>query len=206
MSIALLVIAKEPLAGSAKTRLCPPCSPGEAASLAGAALLDTLDVVARTPADRKVLVFEGDPRGWQREGLEVIAQRGAGLGERLAAAFEDVGGPALLVGMDTPQLTPALLLEGMRALRDPGCDAVLGPALDGGYWSVGLKAPNRAVFEGIPMSVASTLRWQRRRLRELGLRAHEQTVLRDIDTIADARAVAVQAPDSRFAAALALMR
>ncbi len=206
MSIALLVIAKEPLAGSAKTRLCPPCSPGEAASLAGAALLDTLDVVARTPADRKVLVFEGDPRGWRREGLEVIAQRGAGLGERLAAAFEDVGGPALLVGMDTPQLTPALLLEGMRALRDPGCDAVLGPALDGGYWSVGLKAPNRAVFEGIPMSVASTLRWQRRRLRELRLRAHEQTVLRDIDTIADARAVAVQAPDSRFAAALALMR
>ncbi|MDQ2761903.1 MAG: TIGR04282 family arsenosugar biosynthesis glycosyltransferase [Actinomycetota bacterium] len=206
MSIALLVIAKEPLAGSAKTRLCPPCSPGEAASLAGAALLDTLDVVARTPADRKVLVFEGDPRGWRREGLEVIAQRGAGLGERLAAAFEDVAGPALLVGMDTPQLTPALLLEGMRALRDPGCDAVLGPALDGGYWSVGLKAPNRAVFEGIPMSVASTLRWQRRRLRELGLRAHEQTVLRDIDTIADARAVAVQAPDSRFAAALASMR
>ncbi len=202
MSVALLVIAKQPLPGTAKTRLCPPCSPGQAASLAGAALLDTLDVVQRTPAERKVLVFEGDARGWQRDGLEVISQRGTGLGERLAAAFEDVAGPALLVGMDTPQLTSDLLLDGMRAL-DVGCDAVLGPALDGGYWSVGLRQPSRAVFDGVPMSVASTLRWQRARLSALALRVYEQMVLRDIDTIEDAHAVAAQAPDSRFAAALA---
>lgn len=206
MSVALLVIAKEPVPGRAKTRLCPPCSPVQAASLARAALLDTLEVVQRTPASRRVLVFEGDAQRWGRDGFEVIAQRGDGLRERLAAAFEDVGAPALLIGMDTPQLTPALLLDGMRALSEPEFDAVLGPALDGGYWSVGLKRPHRdarEAFRGVPMSAESTLRRQRGRLRRLGLRVHEQATLRDFDTIEAARAVAREAPGSRFAAELA---
>jgi len=59
---ALLVIAKEPLPGRVKTRLSPPLSELEAAGLAEAALLDTLEVIARTPAKRKVLVFDGDSR------------------------------------------------------------------------------------------------------------------------------------------------
>ncbi len=206
MSVALLVIAKEPVPGRAKTRLCPPCSSVQAASLARAALLDTLDVVQRTPARRKVLVFEGDARSWRRDGFEVLAQRGDGLGERLAAAFEDVAAPALLIGMDTPQLTPELLLDGMRALSEPEFDAVLGPALDGGYWSIGLKRPGRdarEVFRGVPMSAESTLRRQRERLHRLGLRVHEQAALRDFDTIEAARAVAREIPGSRFSAALA---
>ncbi len=152
--IALLVIAKAPLPGAAKTRLCPPCTPEQAAALAQAALLDTLEVVARTPAARRVLVFDGggaqDFEGvgerWRPPGFELIAQRGDGLAERLAAAFEDVGQPALLVGMDTPQLTEELLLDGIAALARPEVGAVLGPALDGGYWSVGLKRPDREVF------------------------------------------------------------
>jgi uncharacterized protein len=204
--VALVVIAKAPLPGRAKTRLCPPCSPSQAAGVAEAALLDTLDVVERTPTSRKVLVFEGDACRWQREGFEVIAQRGAGLEERLASAFEDVDGPALLVGMDTPQLTSELLIDGVHALAQHGYDAVLGPAVDGGYWSVGLAHPNRDVFTGVPMSVPSTLRAQRSRLRQLGLRVHEQRPLRDVDTIDDARAVACEAPGSRFAAALAAIR
>jgi uncharacterized protein len=201
--VALVVIAKAPLPGRAKTRLCPPCSPGQAAGLAEAALLDTLDVVERTPAARKVLVFDGDARRWQRGGFEVIAQRGAGLDERLASAFEDVDGPALLVGMDTPQLTSELLIDGVHALTTRRCDAVLGPALDGGYWSVGLAHPDRGVFTGVPMSTPSTLRAQRVRLLDLGLTVHEQRPLRDVDTIEDARAVAGEAPHSRFASAFA---
>jgi rSAM/selenodomain-associated transferase 1 len=202
-SVALLVIAKEPLPGRAKTRLTPPCSADEAAELARASLLDTLDVVASIPAARRVLVFEGDGRRWRREGFELIAQRGAGLGERLAAAFQDVGTPALLVGMDTPQVTPALLLDGMRAVAAPRVDAVLGPAFDGGYWSVGFSAPVPSAFDGIPMSCRSTCTRQRAWLGELGLRVHEQPLLRDIDTIEDARAVASAAPHTRFARALA---
>jgi rSAM/selenodomain-associated transferase 1 len=199
---ALLVIAKAPLPGRAKTRLCPPCSSEQAAGLAEAALLDTLDIVARTPASRRVLVFEGDPGRWRPPGFDVIAQRGGGLEERLAAAFEDVGQPALLVGMDTPQLTERLLLDGIEALES-GADAVLGPALDGGYWSVGLERARREVFDKIPMSVATTLGEQRARIRSLGLRLHEQSALRDVDTMEDARVVARQAPGSRFAAAVA---
>jgi uncharacterized protein len=198
-----MVIAKEPLPGRSKTRLSPPCSPAQAAALAEAALLDTLEVVARTPAARKVLVFDGDPGRFRRDGLEVIVQRGDGLAERLAAAFEDVAAPALLVGMDTPQVTPRLLRDGMHALSRPAVDAVLGPATDGGYWSVGLKRSGASAFGGVPMSHATTCTKQRGRLRELGLRVHEQLALRDVDTIEDARAVARQAPDTRFAAALA---
>jgi rSAM/selenodomain-associated transferase 1 len=201
--VALMVIAKEPLPGRVKTRLSPPCTSHQAAALAQAALADTLDVLQRTPADRKVLVFEGDSRSWRRHGLEIIPQRGRGLGERLAAAFEDVKEPALLVGMDTPQLTPQLLLDGMHALALPGVDAVLGRALDGGYWSVGLKRGWSHAFSGVPMSHQETWNRQRARLNELGLRVHEQAQLRDVDTIEDAHAVAREVPGSRFAAALA---
>jgi uncharacterized protein len=205
-SVALLVIAKEPLPGRAKTRLTPPCSAVQAAELARASLLDTLDVIARTPAARKVLVFEGDARRWRPEGFEIIPQRGSGLGERLAAAFDDVQSPALLVGMDTPQLTPRLLLDGMRALAAHDVDAVLGPAHDGGYWSVGFNEPVSGAFNKVPMSCESTWITQRARLGELGLRVHEQPLLRDVDTIEDARAVASAAPHTRFARALAGIR
>jgi len=201
--VAVMVIAKEPIAGKAKTRLTPPCTPAEAATLAEAALLDTLEAVWNTPAARKVLVFDGDPGRFRRAGFDVIPQRGGGLAERLAAAFEDVAGPALLVGMDTPQLTPPLLSEAMRALAAPGVDAVLGPADDGGYWSVGLKRDVRSAFAGIPMSCPNTCTAQRARLRELGLRVHHQPPLRDVDTIEDARAVAAEAGGTRFAAAFA---
>jgi rSAM/selenodomain-associated transferase 1 len=200
---ALLVIAKEPRPGHAKTRLCPPCTPHEAAELAAAALKDTLEVVAATPATRRVLVFEGNPRNWLPSGFELIPQRGAGLAERLAAAFEDVDGPALLVGMDTPQLTSDLLVQGLAALTE--ADAVLGPATDGGYWSIGLKRPSRAVFENIPMSDATTCAAQHARIRQLGMRLHEQPPLRDVDTFGDALLVARQAPRSRFAATLATL-
>jgi len=204
-TVALLVIAKEPVPGRVKTRLTPPCTPAEAAELARAAILDTIDVVSRTPVARRVLVFDGDQRDWRPKGFELVAQRGDGLGERLAAAFADVGTPALLVGMDTPQLTPALLVAGVRALAQPGVDAVLGPTVDGGYWSVGFARSVPGAFDGVPMSTRSTWASQRRRLDKLGLRVHEQPRLRDVDTIEDARAVAGAAPHTRFARAFAAL-
>lgn len=204
-SVALLVIAKEPLPGRVKTRLTPPCTPAQAAALAGASILDTIDVVSRTPAARRVLVFDGEQRGWLPQGFELLAQRGDGLGERLAAAFADVGMPALLVGMDTPQLTPALLVAGVRALARRDVDAVLGPTLDGGYWSVGFNRAVPGAFDGVPMSTGWTWASQRRRLGELGLRVEEQPRLRDVDTIEDAREVAGAAPHTRFARAFAAL-
>jgi rSAM/selenodomain-associated transferase 1 len=199
---ALLVIAKAPVAGRVKTRLCPPCTPAEAARLARAALEDTLAAAGGARRrGRRVLVLDGVPGPWLPPGWEVVAQRGDGLAARLAAAFAHAGGPALLVGMDTPQVTAAQLDAGLAALA--GAGAVLGPAPDGGYWAIGLRAPDAAVFDGVPMSVAGTGAAQRRRLQALGLRTALLAPLRDVDTIADAHAVAAAAPAGRFAAALA---
>lgn len=201
MTPALLVIAKAPVPGRVKTRLCPPCSPRHAASVARAALEDTLAAAGAAAVERRVLVLEGAPGPWLPAGWEVVPQRGAGLAARLAAAFADAGAPALLIGMDTPQVTPALLGRGLAALRTH--DAVLGSAPDGGYWAIGLRDAAAAVFAGVPMSDGDTGTRQRARLDGLGLTTASLPPLRDVDTIADARAVAAAAPRSRFAAALA---
>jgi uncharacterized protein len=199
---AIVVIAKSPVPGRVKTRLTPPCSPEQAARLAGAALDDTLAAAARTRrATRRVLVLDGAPGDWVPHGFEVVQQRGDGLAERLAAAFEDVAQPAFLVGMDTPQVTPDLLDAGLGALD--GSDAVFGPAFDGGYWGIGLRCADPAAFRGVPMSEATTGLAQRVRLAVLGLRTAVLPPLRDVDTIADAQAVAAEAPAGRFAATLA---
>lgn len=203
MTCALLVIAKAPVPGRSKTRLTPPCTPEEAAMLAGAALRDTLDAVAATPARRRVCVLDGEAGPWLPSGFEVLAQRGDGLDERLAHAFADVGGPALLIGMDTPQVTPSLLRSATRQLSRPGVEAVLGAAPDGGYWALGLREPDPALLYGVPMSSPLTCAHQRERLLAHGLRVIDLPALRDVDDIADARAVARLAPEGRFARALA---
>ena len=204
--VTLLVIAKEPLPGRCKTRLSPPLAPVDAAALAAAALADTLETVAATPATRRRLVLEGKPGSWVPNGVEVVPQASGGLADRLGDAFAGVAGPALLVGMDTPQLTMSALERAARRLAEPGIDAVLGPAPDGGYWSIGLRRPDPAVFAGVPMSSSITCDRQRRRLRALGLRVAELEALRDFDTIDDALAVAERCPGSRFARQLASVR
>jgi len=202
MAPALLVIAKAPVPGRVKTRLTPPCTPEQAARIAAAAIADTLAAVAAVEREaRRIVVLDGEPGPWIPDGFDVIAQRGDGLAERLAAAFADAGGPAFLVGMDTPQVTPELLAAGLDAVRDG--DAAFGAALDGGYWGIGLREPDARVFEAVPMSEDNTGAVQRARLAILGLQTAVLPPLRDIDTIEDARAVAREAPGGRLAAALA---
>ncbi|MGW0913694.1 TIGR04282 family arsenosugar biosynthesis glycosyltransferase [Streptomyces sp. NPDC002784] len=191
----LLVIAKEPKPGRVKTRLTPPFTAEEAAALAEAALADTLEVVAATPARRRVLVLDGAPGPWLPPGIEVVPQGAGGLDERLAAAFGACTGPALLIGMDTPQVTPDLLTVDFAV-----CDAWFGPAEDGGFWALGLADPDPALLRGVPMSTPHTGAAQRARLA--GLRVRELPVLRDVDTAADARLVARAAPGGRFATLL----
>jgi rSAM/selenodomain-associated transferase 1 len=201
-----IVIAKAPMPGRSKTRLCPPCTPEQAAALAEAALRDTLDAVLAAPAGRRVVVLEGEPGDWLPDGFEVFPQRGDGLDERLAGAFEDVAadatGGAVLVGMDTPQVTPGHLTAAWDALRAPGTDAVLGHAPDGGYWSIGLRVQDRDLFVGIPMSTDDTGRDQEARLREHRLTVALLPELRDVDLIDDARFVAGLAPGTHFARTL----
>jgi uncharacterized protein len=203
MTAQLIVLAKTPVPGRVKTRLCPPCTPQEAAAVAAAALADTVDTVTATPAARRTLVVDGDhpaPPGWSR-----VAQRGDGLGSRLAAAYADShvpGLPSLLIGMDTPQVTPALLIRAVARLAADGVDAVLGPAEDGGWWALGLRDPvHAAALRDVPMSTAETYERTRSALESRGLRVADLPVLRDVDSAADAHAVAALCPPgSRFAA------
>ncbi|WP_257232273.1 DUF2064 domain-containing protein [Streptomyces sp. Rer75] len=198
----VIVIAKEPVAGRVKTRLTPPYAPAEAAALAEAALADTLHAVLGMPARRRVLALDGAPGPWLPPGIEVVPQGGGGLDERLAAAFAGCQGPTLLVGMDTPQITPVLLAPalGRGGWRD--CDAWFGPAADGGFWALGLAEPDPELLRGVPMSTPTTGAAQRRRLVDAGLRVRELPVLRDVDTADDAAWVAALAPGSRFARTL----
>lgn len=197
----LLVMAKTPVPGRVKTRLCPPCTPVEAATVARAALLDTLDAVATCGADRKVIALDGDVPHWLPEGFEVIAQCTGPFDRRLAAAWVSAGPRGVQIGMDTPQVTTADLDSLLAAVRSGSGRAVLGPATDGGWWAIGLSgADPQRVFEGIPMSTAETGARQRARLESSGLHVRLATELRDIDTIDDLCVVARQFPHLRTAA------
>jgi rSAM/selenodomain-associated transferase 1 len=199
----LIVIAKTPRPGRCKTRLAPPLTLEGAARVARAALLDTLAAGLACPARQHVLALDGPHAAWIPSEFRTIEQRGDGLDERLAAAFADAGTPALLIAMDTPQVTPALLARALAALDAPGSDAVIGPALDGGYWAIGLRRSRPELFHGVAMSRPDTFDRQLARLRDAGLGARILPALRDVDRIDDARAVAALAPGSRFARALA---
>lgn len=201
----LLVIAKEPVPGRVKTRLTPPCTPRQAAGLAAASLADTLHTVAALPARRRVLVLSGRPGPWLPDdaGFEVVPQVEGGLDERIAAAFAGCDGPALLVGMDTPQLTAAHLAGALARDGFRRYDAWFGPALDGGFWALGLAQPDPSLVLGVPMSTDRTGAVQRTRLLDAGLRVGDLPALRDVDTATDAAAIAADAPGGRFAAAYA---
>jgi uncharacterized protein len=208
-ALTVLVVAKAPVPGRAKTRLAVITGDDAAADLAAAALLDTIAAVAATPGARGHLALSGDlAQAARRTELldavrdwTVTPQRGAGFAERLVAAHADAGaGPVVQVGMDTPQLTPALLL---RALTDLGSDDVcLGPARDGGWWALARRDPHVAVpLGGVAMSTASTYDDTCAALVDAGLRVTSTAPLSDVDTLDDAAEVARLAPDSRFAAA-----
>ena len=194
----LIVMARSPVAGQAKTRLTTAFTPAQAAALAQASLRDTLDTVVATPATRRVVAWDGPLRSWLPPCVDVVAQRGDGLDERLSHALQDAldrpgHGPILLIGMDTPQLRPADL-----SLDWDGADAVLGLCPDGGYWALGLRRFHPDVVTGVPMSMPQTGRRQLERLQSLGYRVRLLPVVCDVDTPADAAAVARVAPDGRF--------
>jgi len=212
VSCTLLVVAKAPVPGLAKTRLAATVGAEAAASLAAAALLDTLDAVLAVDVAARVVALTGD-LGLAHRGDElrrvlarfhVVPQRGTGLGERLVAAHADsatvVGGPVLQIGMDTPQVGARLLLESARTLADPAVDGVFGPATDGGWWALGLSDPTRASFlTGIPMSQPDTGARTLDGLRRSVGTVQELAELTDVDTVDDLWPVAdLQPPDRRF--------
>ena len=193
----VLVMAKSPVPGRVKTRLCPPCTPVEAAALAEAALADTLESVAASGAGRRVLALDGDPGPWLPAGFEVVAQCDGSLSRRLAHAWSVAGGPGVQIGMDTPQVTAADLDHALDILDT--ASAALGHAADGGWWAIGLRRPEPGAFRGVPMSTARTGRAQEARLRALGLDVALLPTLVDLDTTADLAAVVASGAAARTA-------
>lgn len=206
MTFTLLVVAKSPRPGLVKTRLTPLLSAEQAAAVAEASLVDTLQAVLAARADRRVLALAGPAGPWLPAGVDVVGQVEGGLDVRLGAALSQVEGPVLLIGMDTPQVDAPLLDDARRTLLTSGVDAVLGAAADGGFWALGLREPDPTLVVGVPMSVPHTGREQRDRLAGAGLQVRDLPVLRDVDTPADAAAVAALVPGSRFARAWLMSR
>lgn len=214
MTFCLLIVAKAPVPGFAKTRLCPPATPEQAAEIAAASLLDTLEAALMTPSARVVVAMTGDLGKAVRSSeitaalrkTEVIPQRGEGFDMRLVNAHADAprpGEPVLQIGMDTPQVTPALLADAANRPED----SVLGFAEDGGWWALGLQDPLHAkALAGVPMSRDDTGVMTLRALADIGLNPGILPTLSDVDTVADARLVAAATPHGRFARAVAEVR
>lgn len=208
----VLVMAKAPVPGRAKTRLACVAGDEGAADLAAAALLDTLEAgAAAFPVGRRVIALDGDLgdgcrsaelrracRGWV-----VVPQGGRTFGERLVEAHRTahrrVGGPVVQIGMDTPQVSAALLREVADEAHRYG-GPVLGPAVDGGWWVlVSTHGRQAAVLDGVPMSRPDTGRLTAAALTGAGHPPALAVTLRDVDLPEDARLVAALAPGTRFA-------
>jgi glycosyltransferase A (GT-A) superfamily protein (DUF2064 family) len=193
------VTAKAPVPGRVKTRLGVVIGMEAAARVAAAALLDTLEV-CRTAFTECHLALDGELAGAVEEaalrehldGWAVHHQRGVSLGERLANAHADAAGPGptVQVGMDTPQVTTADLREVAEAASEGGT-AVLGPAMDGGWWVLGLADSRAAAgLAGVPMSRPDTFARTRQALLASGQRVTVGRRLGDVDTVSDAEQVA----------------
>jgi len=209
LPVTLLVVAKAPEPGRAKTRLAGTVGEQLAADIAAAALLDTLDAVAAAPVAARVVALTGDVGAAagaseirRRLGsFTVIEQRGDGFADRLVNAHADSadGYPVLQIGMDTPQVTADLLTGcAHRLLEAP---AVLGFACDGGWWVLGVRTPAMAeCLRGVPMSRPNTGELTLKALRDNGIDVSPVQRLADFDVVDDVAAVRdACAPDSRFA-------
>ena len=189
---AILVMAKAPVPGRVKTRLEPVFTAAECAEIQEALIDRTLRWALEVAPEATVLALDG-PQIDVPAGVRTIPQNGAELGERLgnatAEAFPETGGPLLVVGVDT-RLTPAHA-EAARAQLGAGAEAVFGPAVDGGYYLLGLARPMPELFAVDPGE------WGGERVLELSLAAawaagHRTALIhpeRDLDTPADAAAL-----------------
>jgi glycosyltransferase A (GT-A) superfamily protein (DUF2064 family) len=210
--VVVLVVAKAPVPGQAKTRLAASLGDRAAADIAAAALLDTLDAVAEAPVAARVVALTGsldDARAGDQirsrlADFTVVPQRGVNFAERLANghidAAEATGGlPVLQIGMDTPQVTDELIGECARDLL--AADAVLGLARDGGWWVLGVTEATMAdCLRAIPMSRSDTGAVTLSALNDTGVRVTLVPTLADVDTVDDIDVVRRACPPGgRFA-------
>jgi rSAM/selenodomain-associated transferase 1 len=187
---AVAVVAKEPVAGMAKTRLAPALGEAGAARLASAMLADTLAVVRTVGADPWLCFTPAEARERLRHlapGFGLLAQGPGDLGDRLAACLADLlaagADRVAIVGADTPHLPAAGYRRAFALLEQ--ADVVLGPALDGGYYLVAAKRSRPELFVGIPMGTEAVLGETLARAARGGLVVALLPPLRDLDRVED---------------------
>ena len=178
---AIGIICKAPRVGASKTRLIPLLGAERAAQLSGCFLRDIAATIQSLPpatATRGFMVFapadaEAELRDLMPGEFGAMCQHHAGLGEVLFHASADLLAAGhdcvLLVNGDSPTLPASLLAEAVAALRQPGDRAVFGPAVDGGYYLIGLKQAHRHLFEDIAWSTSTVLAQSLLRAAALGL-------------------------------------
>lgn len=195
---ALIIFAKAPIPGQVKTRLCPPLTPDEAASLHGSFVLDALERSREADAKGPVTVDRflacAPPADHvffkimeERQRVRLLPQSGDNLGARMDQAFKEVFSlgyqRALVVGTDVPSLPSSCYREAFTLLSDH--DLVLGPSLDGGYYLIGLKRSVPDLFMEIPWSTDKVCSLTRTKAEALGLQTALLPTRRDVDTIDD---------------------
>ena len=198
---AVIVMAKAPRAGEAKTRLAPRLTPGGAARLAACLFADTVSgalsagaavVVAYAPRDGRAPLEEALRATLPEDDLKRLLwleQGGGGLGERLTRvveqAFGEGFGPLLLVGADSPTLPPSFLSSALDELSEGRADVSLGATEDGGYYSVGVRRPAAGLFDSVEWSTPRAYEQTARNASRMGLRLSEAPPWYDVDTPAD---------------------
>lgn len=184
-------MAKHPDAGRVKTRLAAAYGAEAACALYRAFVVDLAARLATTGRETAWAVWPpGSPFGDVLPGARWFPQRGADLGERMAAAtadlFAEAPTPVIVLGADVPHVSLAALDDAERALVD-GTDVVLGPAADGGYYLIGLRAPTPGVFTNVAWGTATVLETTRVRAAGLGLATRLVGPDFDLDEPADVR-------------------
>lgn len=190
----LLVFARAPLPGRTKTRLIPMLGARGAARFYAGMARHVLSTAVQVGCpvelwcapDASHPFFAGCRRDFE---VSLRVQRGGDLGERMHHALRTAlreSRYAVIIGTDCPTLTVHELRDALNTLRQ-GKDAVLGPALDGGYVLIGLRRPLRALFAAIPWGGSGVMETTRRRLARLEMHWHEMEPHRDIDNPADVR-------------------
>lgn len=196
--VALAVMARAPSDPRGKTRLLKALGVDEGTELRRAILLDTLEIVRRIRGAERVLVFAPETGGAEMAALgggefRLLAQRGEDLGERLGHAFADLfalGYSAVaIIGSDLSTLPAEHVEVGIDALQRGGDPLVLGPALDGGYYFIGLRTNHPEIFHGIPWSSANVLAATLSAAEVHGLSVTLIPAWRDVDSPEDLRRV-----------------
>ena len=182
-------MAKAPLPGQVKTRLCPPCTLEEAAELYRHFLLDTFELAARLQGVTVTVAYfpseaEKTFKSMAPSSFELMPQGGNNLGERLSNAFEQLFflgyKQVVAIGADSPTLPLVYIRRSFELL--PRADLVLGPSTDGGYYLIGMKAPHRDLFVGVTMGTDKVLLQTSERARRANLRVSLLPPWYDVDT------------------------